>query len=69
MMSAEERVRILQEAKPNTWLALSNDESKVAGRGATYAEAVADAEKHGENDPLMIKIPDTWEPRVFRLCA
>ena len=69
MMSAEERVRILREAKPNTWLALSNDESKVAGRGATYAEAVADAEKHGENDPLMIKIPDTWEPRVFRLCA
>ena len=69
MMSAEERVRILQEAKPNTWLALSNDESKVVGRGATYAEAVAEAEKQGENDPLLIKIPDTWEPRVFRLCA
>ena len=69
MMSAEERVRILQEAKPNTWLALSNDESKVVGSGATYAEAVAEAEKQGENDPLMIKIPDTWEPRVFRLCA
>lgn len=69
MMSDEERVRILREAKPNTWLALSNDESKVVGRGATYAEAVAAAEKQGENDPLMIKIPDTWEPRVFRLCA
>jgi hypothetical protein len=24
---------------------------------------------HGESDPLLIKIPDNWEPRVFHLCA
>lgn len=68
-MTPEERVKLLSEAKPNSWLALSSDESKVVGRGDTYSEAVAEAERHGEDDPLLIKIPDTWEPRVFRLCA
>ena len=31
MMSAEERVRILNEAKPNSWIAFSSDESKLVG--------------------------------------
>jgi hypothetical protein len=69
MMSAEERVRILSEAKPNSWLAFSSDESKIVGRGDSYMEAVEEAEKNGEADPLLIKIPDNWEPRVFHLCA
>lgn len=69
MMSAEERVRILSEAKPNSWLAFSGDESKIVGRGDSYMEAVEEAEKNGEADPLLIKIPDNWEPRVFHLCA
>ena len=67
MMSVEERVRILGEAKPNTWLALSSDESKVVGRGETYGDAVADAEKNGEEDPVLIKIPDNWNSRVYSL--
>lgn len=69
MMNAEERVKILREAKPNSWVAFSSDESRLVGCGATYSDAVADAEKHGENDPVLIKIPDSWEPRAFRLCA
>jgi hypothetical protein len=69
MMSAEERVRILSEAKPNSWLAFSSDESKIVGRGDSYMEAVEEAEKNGDADPLLIKIPDNWEPRVFHLCA
>lgn len=69
MMTDEERVRILREAKPNSWVALSSDESKVVGRGDSYEQAIEDAQKRGENDPLLIKIPDNWEPRVFSLCA
>jgi hypothetical protein len=30
---------------------------------------VEQADKHGEADPVLIKIPDSWEPRVFRHCA
>ena len=69
MMSTEERVRILNSAKPNSWVALSSDESKMVEQGDTYADAVEDAEKHGETDPLLIKIPDNWAPRVFYPCA
>ena len=61
-MSDEERIRILSEAKPNSWVALSSDESKLVGRGDTYDQAVEDAQKHGENDPLLIQIPSNWDP-------
>jgi len=69
MMSSEERVRILREAKPNTWLAFSADESQVVGRGNTYAEAVAEAKEKGESDPVVLKTPDDWSPKVFSPCA
>ena len=39
-MSADERVKILSEAKPNSWIAFSSDESKLVASGATYSEAV-----------------------------
>ena len=68
MMSAEERVRILREAKPNSWVAFSSDESKLVGCADTYSEAVEDAEKHGEADPLLVRIPTDWAPRVFQPC-
>jgi hypothetical protein len=69
MMSAEERVRILSEAKPNSWVAFSSDESRLVGCGDNYEDAVEDAQSHGENDPVLVKIPDNWEPRAFHLCA
>ena len=69
MMTAEERDRILNEAKPNSWVAFSSDESRLVSCGATYSEAVENAEKNGEDDPVLIKIPDNWEPRVFTFCA
>lgn len=67
MMSAEERVRILGEAQPNSWVAFSSDESKVVGRGATYGEAVADAERHGEENPILVLIPSSWEAKAYFL--
>ncbi len=69
MMAPEERVKILREAKPNIWIALSADESRVVGRGNTYGEAVAEAEKQGEQDPVILKTPDDWSPKVFSPCV
>jgi len=69
MMPAEERVRILREAKPDTWLAFSSDESRVVGRGSSYLEAVEQAEKHGEAEPVLVKTPSDWSVRVFLLCG
>ena len=67
MMAAEERVRILREAKPDSWIALSADESRVVGRGNTYAEVVAEANLSNETDPVLIKTHLDWSPRFYRL--
>ena len=68
-MAKEERLKILRESPPNSWLAFSEDESRLVSRGATYAEAVAQAEAEGENDPVLVKTPDDWAPMVLGLCV
>jgi hypothetical protein len=65
MMSAEERVRILREAKPNSWVAFSEDESKVVAYGDSYSQVVKAAECVGENEPVVVKIPENWSSKVF----
>jgi hypothetical protein len=64
-MTTEERVRILREAKPNSWVAFSGDESKVLAYGETYSEAVSAAENLGESEPVMVKVPDNWTSKVL----
>ena len=64
-MSKEERLQALREAPPNSWLALSEDESRVLGSGKTYAEAVELAAEEGVEDPILIKIPDEWSMPGF----
>lgn len=64
-MSPTERVKILVQAPPNSWVALSQDESRVVGNGSTYEEAVDMAIREGVEDPVLIKTPDEWVPRVF----
>ena len=65
MMSAEERVRILRAAKPNSWVAFSGDESKVLACSDSYSDAVRAANALGESDPVIVKTPDNWASRVF----
>ena len=64
-MSAEERVKILAGAAPNTWVALSQDESRVVANGDNYAQAVENAKDAGESDPVLIRVPDEWRPMVL----
>jgi predicted RNase H-like HicB family nuclease len=64
-MSTMERIEILEAAAPNSWLALSGDETKVVGHGSSYEEAVKMAEEAGETDPILIKTPDEWVPMVL----
>lgn len=67
MMSAKERVQILKNAKPNSWIAFSGDESKVVAYDDSYAEVVKAAENVGEEEPVIVKAPDNWTPKVFLL--
>ncbi|HEV8132343.1 MAG TPA: hypothetical protein VGQ81_13930 [Acidobacteriota bacterium] len=59
-MSPEGRVKALLEAPPNSWVAFSEDESKVVGYGSTYEQAVLEAEKNGVTEPVLVKTPDSW---------
>lgn len=64
-MSIQERLQILKEATPNTWLAFSSDESQVVGRGETFGAAADAAEKSGEQDPVIMLVPPTWSPTLL----
>ena len=57
--------KILNDASRECWLALTEDESAVAGRGETPAEAVAEAQRAGVGDPILIWAPKTWTPAVL----
>jgi hypothetical protein len=64
-MSAEQRVKLLEEAGPDVWIAVDENKGQIVGRGETYATAVAMAEEAGNSDPLVIKTPPTWAPMVL----
>ena len=60
IVSIEERLQILRDATPNSWLAFSSDESQIVGRGQTFSEAAEAAEKAEEKDPIIMLVPDMW---------
>ncbi len=64
-MSPQERIKILQEAPKNSWVAFSEDETEVVAHGSTYDEAVANAEKKGVKELVLVKTPEEWLEMVF----
>jgi hypothetical protein len=57
---------LLGDAPRNCWLALSDDESRIVGRGESVAGAVEEARKAGVEDPVMVWSPKTWIPIVLQ---
>ena len=57
-MSPAERAKVLLSAPPDSWLALSEDQSCVVAYGATYAEVVAKAEAAGVTDPSVPSVTE-----------
>jgi hypothetical protein len=64
-MSPEARIKALRAARPDEWVAFSSDEEHLVAYGKTYEEAVAKAEKNGEPDPVLTKVPKDWSMQVF----
>ena len=65
MLNTDQRVKILREAKPDSWIAFSSDESQVVAYGESYDEVIERAEKAGEKEPVIVKTPESWCPRVL----
>lgn len=59
---ATSRLSALLSAEParECWLALTEDESAVIGRGETPAEAIQEAQHAGVPDPILIWVPKKW---------
>jgi hypothetical protein len=65
-MSVEERLKILREAKPGSWIVFSADENRVIGSGATFSEAMECAKRcRDEDDPIFTFIPPNWAPMLL----
>jgi hypothetical protein len=56
------RLELLRNAPLDSWIALSEDETKIVAVGTSYQEAVQESEKAGVSDPLLIKTPKVWIP-------
>ena len=56
---------ILTGAARNGWLALSEDQTKIVGRGDTLAQAVEAAKKNGVADPIVVWAPKVWQQSVY----
>lgn len=56
------RVDALRSAPLDSWIALSEDESRVVARGATFEEVARKSEEAGVFDPVIVKTPKSWPP-------
>ena len=64
-MISELRLQALRDAPPDGWIAFSADETRVVAYGSSYDEVVASAEKQGESDPVVVKVPTDWSTQVL----
>ena len=56
------RLEALKSAPPDSWIALSEDESTIVAVGETYSEVAEKSERAGVQDPVILKTPATWAP-------
>ena len=49
----------------NKWVALSSDQTRVVGSGETPAEAIAEAQRQGAVDPILMFVPAVSGPYVL----
>jgi hypothetical protein len=65
-VESQKRAEALLQAPPNHWVALSEDEHRIVAVGETFEEAARNAEAAGVSNPVLVKIPEDWTPRIFR---
>jgi hypothetical protein len=63
--AAEARLAALEKAPLDRWVALSSDESRIIAEGDSFIAVSADAEATGEPDPLILRVPENWTPRIL----
>jgi hypothetical protein len=59
------RLELLRSAPMNSWLALSEDETRIIAIGKTFMEADAIAKRSGETNFVITRTPDEWMSRAL----
>jgi len=59
-MNWDPRFEALKSAPLDSWIALSEDETKIVAVGSSYEEAVKKSESAGVSDPVLVKTPKAW---------
>jgi hypothetical protein len=58
----EARVSALSGAPLNSWVALSDDETKLVAFGATYQDVADQLDRIGDQTSVILKTPPSWLP-------
>jgi hypothetical protein len=56
------RVAALRSAPLDSWIALSDDETRVVAHGATYQDVVKELDRIGDETAVILKTPPSWLP-------
>ncbi len=59
---SDARLNALRDAPLDSWIALSEDESRIVAVGTSFEEVTRNSETAGVEDPLVIKTPKSWLP-------
>ena len=63
--ASQARLSALSGAPLDRWVALSADESRVVADADTFQNVAEAAERAGESDPVILRVPTDWTPRVL----
>lgn len=59
--AVEARISALREAPLNSWVALSDDETKLLVSGASYQEVAEALDRIGDKSAVILKTPASWD--------
>ena len=57
-----QRLELLRAAPLNSWVAPSEDETRLVAIGESYEDVVNKSEALGVSDPVIMKTPPQWLP-------
>lgn len=56
------RSELLRSAPLDSWVALTEDETRIVATGATYEEVSKQLDESGDKDSVILKTPKHWLP-------
>ncbi len=59
MPAVKDMSKLLANVPKGSWAAISKDESRVLAYSANLDEAVEKAKQAGEEDPIVIRVPES----------